>query len=141
MHGFSGIGAPFWDPKARGAILGLELGTTREEILKSFLEAIAYHSNDLLSAMANDLQKPLSLLAVDGGAANSNFLMQFQSSISKLPILRPSSVETTALGAAYLAGLGVGFWQSQEKLKTLRKIEKRFEPLMSEEERDKRLLG
>lgn len=141
VNGFSGLGAPYWDPNAKGAIVGLELGTTREQLLRAFLEGIGYQSEDLLSAMAKDLEKPLQKVAVDGGVANSNYLMSFQASISNLPIERPLSVETTALGAAYLAGLGVGYWKSLEELRKLRSIERVFKSEFSQEEREEKLKG
>lgn len=141
VNGFSGLGAPYWDPNARGAIFGLELGTSREQLLRAFLEGIGYQSEDLLSAMAKDLNQPLKKVAVDGGAARSDYLMSFQASISNLPIERPVSVETTALGAAYLAGLGVGYWKNMEELRKLRSIERVFESKFSQEEREEKLKG
>lgn len=141
VHGYSGLGAPYWDPGARGAILGLELGTTREQVLAAYLEGIAYHSADLFSAMSRDLGAPLVGVAVDGGAARSDYLLQFQASIANLTIERPSSVETTALGAAYLAGLGVGYWHDQEELRRLRSVERRYTPALEAEEREERLKG
>lgn len=141
VNGFSGLGAPYWDPNARGAIFGLELGTSREQLLRAFLEGIGYQSEDLLSAMAKDLKQPLQKVAVDGGAARSDYLMSFQASISNLPIERPVSVETTALGAAYLAGLGVGYWKNMDELRKLRSIERVFESKFSQEEREEKLKG
>nr|WP_284510298.1 FGGY-family carbohydrate kinase [Mycoplasmopsis cynos] len=124
-----------------GAIFGLERGTKREHIVKATLDSIAYQSNDLLKAMEKDLEKPIILLKVDGGASKSNYLMQFQSSISNLNVERPSKIETTGLGASYLAGLAVGYWKDLEELKTLNKPEKVFEPLLSKTEIDKLLKG
>ncbi|WP_338583532.1 glycerol kinase GlpK [Mycoplasmopsis cynos] len=138
---FTGLGAPYWDSNSRGAIFGLERGTKREHIVKATLDSIAYQSNDLLKAMEKDLEKPIILLKVDGGASKSNYLMQFQSSISNLNVERPSKIETTGLGASYLAGLAVGYWKDLEELKTLNKPEKVFEPLLSKTEIDKLLKG
>lgn len=125
---FTGLGAPYWDSYSRGAIFGLERGTKREHIIKATLDSIAYQSNDLIKAMEKDLQKPIILLKVDGGASNSNYLMQFQSSISNLKVERPANIETTALGVSYLAGLAVGFWSSIDQIKQMVKPDRIFEP-------------
>ncbi|MBR2999325.1 MAG: glycerol kinase GlpK, partial [Mycoplasmataceae bacterium] len=125
---FTGLGAPYWDSYSRGAIFGLERGTKREHIVKATVEAIAYQSNDLISAMENDMGKKIALLRVDGGAANSNYLMQFQSSISNVKIERPEIIETTALGATYMAGLYVGYWKNIKEIEKNNKINKVFEP-------------
>ncbi|BBU47438.1 glycerol kinase [Mycoplasmopsis felis] len=125
---FTGLGAPYWDSYSRGAIFGLERGTKREHIIKATLDSIAYQSNDLLKAMEKDLEKPIILLKVDGGASRSNYLMQFQSSISNLKVERPSNIETTALGASYLAGLAVGYWKDIEEIKKINKTDKVFKP-------------
>lgn len=138
---FTGLGAPYWDSNSRGAIFGLERGTKREHIVKATLDSIAYQSNDLIKAMQKDLGKPIILLKVDGGASKSNYLMQFQSSIANLKVERPRIIETTGLGASYLAGLAVGYWKDLEEIKTLNKAEKVFEPKFSQEQIDKLLKG
>lgn len=138
---FTGLGAPYWDSYSRGAIFGLERGTKREHIVKATVESIAYQSYDLLKAMEKDLQKDITILRVNGGASNSNYLMQFQSSICDVTVERPISVETTALGAAYFAGLAVGYWSSLEDIKKTYKVEKIFKPNLSKEEVNKKLKG
>ncbi|MGZ9454171.1 glycerol kinase GlpK [Mycoplasma sp. AC157] len=138
---FTGLGAPYWDSYSRGAIFGLERGTKREHLIKATLDAIAYQSNDLIKAMEKDLQKPIILLKVDGGASNSNYLMQFQSSISNLKVERPSNIETTALGASYLAGLAVGYWKDLEEIKKINKIDKVFKPQLAQNEIDALIKG
>ncbi|BBA22573.1 glycerol kinase [Mycoplasmopsis bovirhinis] len=138
---FTGLGAPYWDSYSRGAIFGLERGTKREHLVKATLDSIAYQSNDLIQAMAKDLGKPIISLKVDGGASKSNYLMQFQSSISNVKVQRPSNIETTGLGAAYLAGLAVGYWKNIEEVKTLNLADKVFEPELSQEEVAKLLKG
>ncbi|MGZ9413379.1 glycerol kinase GlpK [Mycoplasma sp. Z386] len=138
---FTGLGAPYWDSYSRGAIFGLERGTKREHLIKATLDAIAYQSNDLIKAMEKDLEKPIILLKVDGGASNSNYLMQFQSSISNLKVERPSNIETTALGASYLAGLAVGYWKDLEEIKKINKIDKVFKPQLAQNEIDALIKG
>lgn len=138
---FTGLGAPYWDSYSRGAIFGLERGTKREHIIKATLDSIAYQSNDLIKAMEKDLQKPIILLKVDGGASNSNYLMQFQSSISNLKVERPANIETTALGVSYLAGLAVGFWSSIDQIKQMVKPDRIFEPEFDEPTIDRLLKG
>ncbi|WP_117275090.1 glycerol kinase GlpK [Mycoplasmopsis edwardii] len=138
---FTGLGAPYWDSNSRGAIFGLERGTKREHIVKATLDSIAYQSNDLIKAMQKDLGKPIILLKVDGGASKSNYLMQFQASIADIKVERPSNIETTGLGASYLAGLAVGFWKDIEELKELNKPEKVFEPKFEKHEIEKLLKG
>lgn len=130
---FTGLGAPYWDMYARGALVGLTRGAKREHIVRSVLEAIAYQTKDVLSAMQKDSKINLHYLKVDGGACANNFLMQFQSDILGVPVLRPSEKETTALGAAYLAGLAVGFWKEQKEVSEIQKIEKEFVPEMQED--------
>ncbi len=124
---FTGLGAPYWDSSAKGAIYGLTRGTKREHIIKATLESIAYQSNDLFNAMSKDLGKPLNKMRVDGGASKSNYLMQFQSSISNMKIEKPKNVESTAMGASFLAGLHVGFWKMEE-LSKIKKLDKTFSP-------------
>ncbi|WP_436359207.1 glycerol kinase GlpK [Mycoplasma sp. 480] len=138
---FTGLGAPYWDSYSRGAIFGLERGTKREHLIKATLDAIAYQSNDLIKAMEKDLEKPIILLKVDGGASNSNYLMQFQSSISNLKVERPLNIETTALGASYLAGLAVGYWKDLEEIKKINKIDKVFKPQLAQNEIDALIKG
>jgi glycerol kinase len=127
---FVGLGAPHWDPHARGSISGLTRGTTAGHLARAALESIAYQSADLLDAMAADAGKPVPELRVDGGACRSDLLMQFQADLLGVPVVRPAVTETTALGAAYLGGLAVGFWKSPAEIATQRKIERRFEPKM-----------
>lgn len=125
---FTGLGAPYWDSYSRGAIFGLERSSKREHLVKATLESIAYQSNDLIYAMQKDLGQKIKVLKVDGGATKSNYLMQFQASISNLEVHRPINVETTAMGACYLAGLAVGFWNSIDELKTIAKVDQIFYP-------------
>jgi len=131
---FSGLGAPHWDPHARGTIVGMTRGTTHAHIARAALEAIAYQSFDLLKAMEADSGIKLKQLRVDGGAAVNNLLMQFQADLLGLPVIRPKITETTALGAAYLAGLSVGFWEDRDEIYGQWKIERKFEPAMSKDE-------
>jgi glycerol kinase len=127
---FAGLGAPHWDPYARGAVLGLTRGTTAAHLARAALESIAYQVADLLDAMESDTGKRLSELRVDGGASQDDLLMQFQADLLRVPVVRPAVTETTALGAAYLAGLAVGFWKSAEEIGRQRRIDHRFEPRM-----------
>jgi len=136
---FAGLGSPHWDPHARGARVGLSRGSTRAHIARAALEAIAFQSAELLTAMQQDSGRPLTELRVDGGAAVNNFLMQFQANLLGIPVVRPRTTETTALGAAYLAGLAVGFWKSPEEVARAWHIERRFEPGMSRDEAAARL--
>ncbi len=129
---FTGLGAPHWDPDARGTILGLTRGSTAAHIARAALESIAYQSLDLIRAMEDDSGIDLAELRVDGGASENNLLMQFQSDIVQSPTVRPTVSETTALGAAYLAGLAVGFWDSIDEIAGLWKADRRFEPQMAE---------
>ena len=132
---FVGLGAPYWDQWARGAIVGLTRGTGRAQIVRATLEAIAYQTRDVLEAMAADSGIDLKTLRVDGGASGNNFLMQFQSDILGVAVDRPVVTETTALGAAYLAGLAVGFWQSREEIAAKWQSDRRFAPSMPTEQR------
>jgi len=138
---FVGLGAPYWDMYARGLIIGITRGTTREHIVRATLESIAYQTRDVLEAMIQDSGIKLQSLRVDGGAVVNNFLMQFQSDILGVPVERPVVNETTALGAAYLAGLAVGYWQNTEEIENLWQMDKKFEPKMSQEEREKLYKG
>ncbi|UUM19596.1 MULTISPECIES: glycerol kinase GlpK [unclassified Mycoplasma] len=131
---FTGLGAPYWDSYSRGAIFGLERGTKKEHIIKATLESIAFQSNDLIKAMSNDVNKKIEVLKVDGGASNSNYLMQFQSSISGVKVIRPKNVETTALGATFLAGLATGYWKSLIEIEQSLEVDKEFTPQLSEQE-------
>ena len=131
---FAGLGAPQWDAAARGALVGLTRGTNRAHIARAALESIAFQTADLIEAMQQDAAQPLSELRVDGGAARNDLLMQFQADLLGVPVLRPVNTETTAFGAAALAGLGAGFWSSQAELAGLWKLDKRFEPHMARTE-------
>lgn len=136
---FTGLGAPYWDQYARGAIVGITRGTTRSHIVRATLESLAYLSYDVLHAMEEDSNITLKSLKVDGGASANNFLMQFQSNVNGVPVHRPSCLETTAMGAAYLAGLAVGYWNSKEDVIKNWQLSKIFEPQISEEERIKKI--
>lgn len=136
---FSGLGAPHWDPYARGTMLGLTRGTQAGHIARAALEGIAFQTADVLTAMQKDSATPLRELRVDGGASRNNLLMQFQADILGVPVVRPQVTETTALGAAYLAGLGVGFWTSQDEIAKQWQMDRRFEPQMSSSDRQSRL--
>jgi len=125
---FAGLGAPHWRPEARGSITGLTRGTTRAHIARATLEGIALQNVDILKAMIRDSGRPLAMLKVDGGAAANNLLMQFQSDVLGVEIARPAMVETTALGAAFLAGLGCGMWKDQDQIRRTWKLERTFEP-------------
>jgi glycerol kinase len=127
---FAGLGAPHWDAYARGALVGLTRGSTAGHIARAALEAIAYQSADLLDAMQADAGVPLAELRVDGGASLNNLLMQFQCDVVGVPVVRPEVTETTALGAAYLAGLGVGFWKDVDEISSQWRADRRFEPKM-----------
>ena len=136
---FTGIGAPYWDMYARGAIFGITRGTKREHIIRAAQESIAYQSADLVRAMEKDTGTPLKRLKVDGGASRDSFLMQFQSDILGAEVVRPAVHETTALGAAMLAGLTVGVWKDRAELRLLLQEERAYFPLMTEEERASKL--
>jgi glycerol kinase len=131
---FTGLGSPYWDPHARGAIVGLTRGTTKGHIARAALESIAFQSAELLEAMQKDSNQQLSELRVDGGAAANDLLMQFQADLLGVPVARPKVLETTALGAAYLAGLTVNLWQSREEVASHWQLDRRFEPSMSRDE-------
>jgi len=138
---FVGLGAPYWDMKARGAILGLTRGSGKPEIVRATLESLAYQTKDVLSAMEIDSGITLQALKVDGGAVGNSLLMQFQSDILGVPVDRPVVTETTALGAAYLAGLAVGVWANKEEVVQYWKLDRRFEPAMEAPVRDKLYKG
>jgi glycerol kinase len=133
---FVGLGAPYWDMNARGMIIGLTRGTTKGHIVRATLDSMAYQTRDVLSAMEADSDIRLASLKVDGGAVANNMLMQFQADILGVPVERPQCIETTAMGAAYLAGLATGVWSSKEELKKSWKLDLRFEPKMSKDEAD-----
>lgn len=138
---FVGLGAPYWDQFARGAILGLTRGSGRAHIARATLESIAYQTRDVLEAMRADSGIELNELRVDGGAVRNDLLMQFQADILGVPVLRPVVTETTALGAAYLAGLAVGFWQDQQEIARNWAVDRVFEPAMSTERREELYAG
>ena len=138
---FTGLGAPYWDMYARGAIVGITRGTRREHIIRAAQESIAYQSMDLVAAMEKDTGVPLRELRVDGGASRDAFLMQFQADLLDTQVVRPSCIETTALGASYLAGLATGFWKDASEVKSNWQIGRQFTPQMTEEERKKKLKG
>jgi glycerol kinase len=131
---FAGLGAPDWDPYARGAIIGLTRGTTGAHIARAALDSIAYQVADLVDAMRNDAGGKLAELRVDGGASTNNTLLQLQADILQSPIVRPKVTETTALGAAYLAGLATGVWKDRDEIAKHWQIERRFEPQISQDE-------
>ncbi|MCC7040246.1 MAG: glycerol kinase GlpK [Burkholderiales bacterium] len=133
---FAGLGAPHWDPHARGGMFGLTRGTTRAHIARAALEAIAFQSGEVLAAMQRDAGLALAELRVDGGAAANDLLMQFQADLLGVPVIRPKVLETTALGAAYLAGLAVGFWKSDADVAQQWQIDRRFTPTMPRERAD-----
>ena len=132
---FVGLGAPHWDPYARGTIVGMTRGTTSAHIARAAIEAIAFQSAELLTAMQKDAACPVMEVRADGGAARNDLLMQFQADLLGVPVVRPAVTETTALGAAYLAGLAEGFWNSREEIESLWRAERRFEPAMAPEMR------
>lgn len=136
---FTGLGAPYWDAYARGTIVGLTRGVNKYHIIRATLDSIAYQTNDVLKAMQADAAMPLSALKVDGGASANNYLVQTQADISDAPVLRPSCVETTALGAAYLAGLAVGYWEDLGDIRKNWAADRRFEPEITPRQREKRL--
>ena len=138
---FVGLGTPYWDTDARGAVFGLTRGTKREHFVRATLESLAYQTKDVLESMIADSNIDLKSLRVDGGMVKHNFLMLFQSDMLNVPVERPKVQETTALGAAYLAGLAIGYWDSKEEIAQLWQTEHTFEPTISEEERNKLYSG
>lgn len=138
---FTGMGAPYWDPDARGLITGLTRATSRAQVIRAGLESIAYQSYDLFEAMQADTGQKLTELRVDGGAAANSFLMQFQADLLDCPVVRPVDIESTALGAAYLAALGIGHFRETAELEGFWRAEKRFEPAISSSERESLLSG
>lgn len=138
---FVGLGAPYWDQYARGAIVGLTRGINRNHIVRATLESIAYQVNDVLMAMQEDSGMPITSLRVDGGACDNDFLMQFQADILNTSVVRPYCIETTAMGAAYLAGLAVGYWRSKEEILANHVIAAEFKPQMGQAKRESLLQG
>ena len=138
---FTGLGAPYWDQYARGAIVGLTRGVNKYHIIRATLESIAYSSYEVIGAMEADSGISLSVLNVDGGASANDFLMQTQADIAQSPVNRPECIETTALGAAYLAGLAVGYWKGRDDVLANRKIDRTFTPQISKEDRNERIRG
>lgn len=133
---FVGLGTPYWDSEVRGAVFGLTRGTTKEHFIRATLESLAYQTKDVLAAMEADSGIALKTLRVDGGAVKNNFLMQFQSDMLGVPVERPVINETTALGAAYLAGLAVGYWKDRNEIAAQWQLERRFEPQMAKEKQE-----
>ena len=138
---FVGMGAPYWDPYARGAVLGITRGANKNHLVRAAVESMAYQTGDLIRAMVEDLGEPLVALKVDGGASANNFLMQFQSDILDCKVMRPQCIETTSLGAAYLAGLATGYWKSKEDVIENWQIDRTFTPEMDEDTRSSLLAG
>lgn len=138
---FVGLGAPYWDDKARGAIFGLTRGVTKAHFVRATLESLAYQTRDILDAMSKDSEIAVKALRVDGGAVKNNLLMQFQSDILNVKVERPYVSETTAMGAAYLAGLAVGFWKDKDEVILHNHVEKTFVPAMAEDTREKKYRG
>jgi len=136
---FTGLGAPHWDPYARGAVVGLTRGSNAGHLARAALESIAFQSAELLRAMEQDSGQGSKELRVDGGAAANDLLMQFQADLLGVPVVRPKVLETTALGAAYLAGLATGVWGSREEIAEQWKVAKRFEPKMQRDEARRRM--
>ena len=138
---FTGLGAPHWDQYARGTIVGITRGVNKYHIIRATLESLAYQVQDVLTAMKADSGIELSALKVDGGASANNFLMQTQADMITVPVERPKCVETTAMGAAYLAGLAVGYWDSMDEIRKTRAVDRVFTPMLAEEMRQKKLRG
>ena len=138
---FTGLGAPYWNPDARGTIFGLTRATTKEDLVKATLQSIAYQVRDIIDTMKIDAKVEIPLLKVDGGAANNDYLLEFQANILGVKVARAENLETTALGAAFLAGLATGYWESLDELKNLNTAGKLFVPMMEKEEREKLYKG
>lgn len=132
---FVGLGTPYWDSEARGAVFGLTRGTTKAHFVRATLDSLAYQTKDVVDAMVEDSGIELKKLRVDGGAVKNNLLMQFQSDLLNVTVERPRINETTALGAAYLAGLAVGFWEDRKDIDSQWEMEREFDPAMKEEKR------
>ncbi len=138
---FTGLGAPYWNPYARGMMVGLTRGTKREHVIRATLESLAFQTYEVIEAMQRDAEMSLKSLKVDGGASANNFLMQFQADILQKNVLRPDCIETTALGAAFLAGIGVGFWKDKEEVREKWALSNTFAPAMKEEKRIEKVKG
>ena len=138
---FVGLGAPYWDPDARGAIVGLTRGVRREHIIRATLESLAFQTRDVVDTMVAESDQPLKTLRADGGASQNDFLMQFQADLLDAAVDRPKIFESTSTGAAFLAGLGVGFWRSSAELERVRKVDRIFRPRGKREEREQRYAG
>ena len=138
---FTGLGAPYWDAYARGAVVGLTRGVNKYHIIRATLDSIAYQTDDVLTAMEMDAGIRLSKLKVDGGASANNYLVQTQADISDAPVLRPKCVETTAMGAAYLAGLAAGYWTGMEDIRKNWAVDREFTPGLSEKVRETKIRG
>lgn len=130
----TGLAAPYWDQHARGTIIGITRGTTTAHIARAALDGIAFQTYDIARAMAKDMGAPLTELKVDGGASRNNLLMQYQANLLGIKVVRPKITETTALGAAYLAGLAVGFWRDLDEIKQQWQVERTFDPVPDNEE-------
>ena len=138
---FAGMGAPYWNPYARGMIVGLTRGTNKAHFIRATVESLAYQVYDLVKAMEETAGIPLRELKVDGGASANNFLVQFQADILNIIIERPQNIETTGLGAAYLAGLAVGFWKDLDEIRKIYQVDRRFVSQIDEEKRAKLIKG
>lgn len=138
---FTGLGAPYWDPYARGAVLGLTRGVNRNHLVRAAIESMAYQTYDLIISMAEDMGKPIRAFKVDGGACQNDFLLEFQAGIMDMPLYRPKCIETTSLGAAYLAGLATGYWKNTDDIISNWQIDRVFEPDMDEFRREELLNG
>lgn len=138
---FTGLGAPYWDSYARGAIMGLTRGVNKNHIVRAAIESMAYQTNDLMQAMAEDMGHPVQTFKVDGGASANNFLLEFQADIMDMPVYRPRCIETTSLGAAYLAGLATGYWKNKDDILSNLQIDRIFKPDMNTEKRMQLLDG
>lgn len=136
---FTGLACPYWDPYAKGTVVGITRGTSKVHFIRAALESIAFQSNDVIQTMIEETKIDLKCLKVDGGASANDFLMQFQSDISNCIVHRPEMIETTALGAAYLAGLAIGFWKSKEEIKNNWLLNKEFKPVIDDTQRDQLL--
>ena len=138
---FTGLAAPYWDQYARGTVVGLTRGVNKYHFIRATLESIAYSTYDLAMQMEKDLGSKIKSLKIDGGASRSDFLMQVQSDLLDKELLKPTCIETTAMGAAYLAGLAVGYWKNQDEIKKNWKVEKVFKNSITKENREKRIKG
>jgi glycerol kinase len=133
---FAGLSSPHWDPHARGTILGLTRGAKKEHLVRATLESIAYRCRDIMVAMIEDTEIKVRLIKADGGASQNDFILQFMADMLHVDVERPKILEATALGAAYFAGLRVGYWKSQDELKKYRKVDKKFSPKMGAKKRE-----